>query len=134
MVGFRGLRAGALLGVLLAVIAGCETTRLASSSSFAETVAVYSSSPEKKALALAADERGHRVWGASIGQPLQSRANQDALDECAENARARGIEAPCSLFAVGDSQASETLAACRDGRINAKRCAAQERFPLAPSP
>lgn len=130
MMGSRGLLASALL--LLALAAGCETTRLAASSSFAETVSIYSSSPEKKALALAADEHGRRVWGASIGSKLQGRANDDALEECRKNAAHRGLEAHCYLFAVGNAPAAETLEACSQGRVNPKRCAAQDRFPLSP--
>jgi hypothetical protein len=122
--------ARALAGALAAagLLAGCQATRVGDAETFDEAVQVYRVSKDKKALALAADERGRRRWGAQYGSLDQERANEDAMEECQRNARRSGLEAQCYLFAVGDREPRSTLEGCRAERINPKRCAAQAKY------
>ena len=126
-----------LLPLLLALgaLAGCETPRLTGAATFEEAVRTYAAAKGSKALALAADERGKRAWGAQYGRSTsEERAIRDALAECDDSARRLGVEAQCFLFAIGNEEARSTLEKCGAGRIPAKRCQAQQRFAplLAP--
>src|SRR5262249_46976359 len=115
-----------LLVLLPACLPACQT-RLGESSTLDEAVGVYLDSSGTKAFAIAADERGKRVWGS--GRSLsQDRSNEIALDECAKNAKRLGVEAQCFLFAVGPREAKSTVDGCAARRINAKRCAVQENY------
>jgi hypothetical protein len=121
--------------LLAAALAGCETPRLSGAATFEEAVRTYAAADEPKVLALAADERGKRAWGAQFGRSTsKERAFRDAIAECDASARRLGVDAQCFLFAVGNRQARSTVEKCRDGRIPPKRCRAQERFAplLAP--
>jgi|GEM_PF-6987902 len=111
-----------------AALLGCEATRLSDTETFEEAVRTYRVSDEKKALALAADENGRRVWGAQYGSLDQERATDEAMEECQRSARRAGVQAQCYLFAVGDREPPATLEGCRAGRINPRRCAAQSRY------
>lgn len=126
------VRAAALAAA--ALLLGCQATRVGDAGTFEEAVRTYSVSEGKKALALAADERGRRRWGAQYGSLEQQRASRDAMEECQRNARRSGIEAQCYLFAVGDREARSTAEGCREKRINPRRCAAQSKYAplLAP--
>jgi hypothetical protein len=118
-----------LPAVLLLPLAGCETPRLSGAATFEEAVRTYAAADPPKALALAADERGKRAWGAQFGRSTsKERALEDALAECDSSARRLGVDAQCFLFAIGNSQARSTLEKCSAGRIPAKRCEAQRRF------
>ena len=126
----RASRAALALGLALSagVLAACQATRVGDAETFEEAVQTYRVSDEKKALVLAADEQGRRVWGAQYGSLDQDRADADAMEECEDNARRSGIQAQCYPFAVGDREARSTLEGCRAKRINPKRCAAQAKF------
>jgi hypothetical protein len=130
------LRTVSALLAAAALFASCETTRVGESSTFEEAVRTYAAADGRKALALAADEKGKRAWGAQYGKSLssQERATREALEECDANARRRGVRAECYLFAIGDRQSRSTLEKCSARRINPKRCALQERYAplLAP--
>jgi hypothetical protein len=117
-----------LAAALLA--AGCETTRVGETYTFEEAVRTYAQAEGRKALALAADEKGKRAWGAQYGKRIssQERATREALEECDENARRLGVQSECYLFAVGDRQARSTLEKCSARRINQRRCLAQEKY------
>lgn len=130
----RRLAALALGAVLAGGLGACQATRVGDAESFEEAVRTYTVSDDKKALALAADEGGRRVWGAQYGSLDQDRANEDAMKECQHNARRSGVAAQCYFFAVGDSEPRATLEGCRGRRINERRCAAQAKFAplLAP--
>jgi hypothetical protein len=121
--------------LLVAALAACETPRLSGAATFEEAVRTYAAADDPKVLALAADERGKRAWGAQFGRSTsKERAFRDAIDECDASARRLGVDAQCFLFAVGNKQARSTVEKCRAGRIPPKRCQAQERFAplLAP--
>ena len=124
----RAKRAALALAFGVGVLAACQATRVGDAETFEEAVQTYRVSDEKKALVLAADEQGRRVWGAQYGSLDQDRANADAMEECEDNARRGGIQAQCYPFAVGDREARSTLEGCRARRINPKRCAAQAKF------
>lgn len=109
--------------------AACETTRMDDTETLEETVRTYAVSEGTKALAVAADERGKRAWGAQYGKGVsEERAVREALDVCDDSARARGVQADCYLFAVNDRQPRGTLEKCQSGRINPKRCAVQRDY------
>ena len=117
--------AAALAALLLA---GACTTTLEGAASFPEAVRLYRLSDDKKALAVAVDERGRRVWGVMFGSLRQESANEKALEECTRNAARAGVRTTCHLFAIGDDQAPATVGACKEGRISAKRCALQSSY------
>jgi hypothetical protein len=118
-----------LLVLLVAALAACETPRLSGATTFEEAVRTYSAADDPKVLALAADERGKRAWGAQFGRSTsKERAFRDAIAECDASARRLGVDAQCFLFAVGNEQARSTVEKCRAGRIPPQRCQAQERF------
>jgi hypothetical protein len=113
----------------------CETTRMSDTETLEEAIRTYAVTEETKAFAIAADESGKRAWDAAHGKMMsEERAVRDALKACNENARARGVQADCYLFAVGDEQPRKTLEKCQSGQINAKRCATQKKYSplLAP--
>src|SRR5688572_13415307 len=115
---------GSVVAVAL-LAAACETTRVGETYSFEEAVRTYAAAEGgRKALALAADEKGKRAWGAQYGKRIssQERATREALEECDQNARRLGVQSECHLFAVGDRQARSTLEKCSARRINKKRC------------
>jgi hypothetical protein len=122
------MRFPTLLALLLGL--GCATTELAPSSGFEEALDVYRLSSGKKALALAADESGRKVFYAHYGGWSQKSADEKALAACNSNAARKGIEAQCYLFASGDEAAPSTVRGCAEGRIGAKRCALQQQYPL----
>ena len=109
---------------------GCTTTQLGPSGGFEETLDVYLLSSGKKALALAADESGRKVFYAHYGGWSQKSAEEEALAECNRAAADKGVEAQCYLFASGDEAAPSTLRGCAAGQIGAKRCALQQQYPL----
>src|SRR5262245_53835319 len=110
-----------LLPLPLPLLVACQGTRLGESSTLDEAVDVYLDSSGTKAFAVAADEGGKKVWGS--GRSLtQNRSNEIALDECAKNAKQRGVQAQCFLLAVGEREAKATVDGCAQRRINAKRC------------
>jgi hypothetical protein len=112
-----------------ALLAGCETTRVGEASSFEEAVSTYQVADGRKALALAVDEKGSSAWGAQYGRSLsQERSSREAMEECNANARGRGIQADCYLFAIGNKQPRSTLEKCAARRINPKRCAYQQKY------
>jgi hypothetical protein len=123
-------RCALALGAALAsgLLAACQATRVGDAESFEEAVRTYTVSDDKKALALAADEGGQRVWGAQYGSLDQDRANEDAMEECQRNARRSGVAAQCYFFAVGDREPRATLEGCRSRSINPRRCAAQAKY------
>ena len=90
----------------------------------------YAVADGRKALALAADEKGKRAWGAQYGKKISSeeRATREALEECDKNAQRLGVQSECHLFAVGSRQARSTLEKCSAHRINKKRCMDQEKY------
>jgi hypothetical protein len=118
-----------LLGAAL-VASACETTRVGETYTFEEAVRTYAAAEGRKALALAADDKGKRAWGAQYGKSLssQERATREALEECDANAQRLGVQAECHLFAVGERQSRSTLEKCSARRINPKRCALQEQY------
>lgn len=124
------MRPSPLAAALLAaaLLAACEATRVGTAASFEEAVDTYAAADEKKALAVAADERGRRRWGAQYGSVTQDRANRDAMEECQASARRHALEAQCYLFAIGNREARSTLEGCRAGRVNPKRCALQRQY------
>src|SRR5512144_1152433 len=124
----RAARTALLSAATAALLAACQATRVGDAVTFEEAVQTYRVADDKKALVLAADEQGRRVWGAQYGSLDQDRANADAMEECEGNARRGGIQAQCYPFAVGDREARSTLEGCRAKRINPKRCAAQAKF------
>jgi hypothetical protein len=124
----RILDLGFALAAAAALLAGCKATRVGTTSTLQETVETYRESDEKKALALAVDERGRKAWGAQFGSLTQGSADDDAMEECRAAAQHRSIEARCYLFASGNRQARSTVEGCREGRIGRKRCAAQEAY------
>ena len=117
---------GAALGA--GFLAACQATRVGEAETLEEAVQTYRVSKDKKALAVAADETGRRVWGAQYGSLTQDRANEDAMKECQRNAQRSGIAAQCFFFAIGDGEPRATVEGCRVGRINPRRCAAQTKY------
>lgn len=117
--------------IVLLLSFGCATTQLPPSGGFEETLDVYRLSRGKKALALAVDENGKRVFAVLYGSWSQESANEKALAGCNEKAARSGVQAQCYLFASGDEAAPSTLRGCAEGRIDAKRCALQQRHPLS---
>ena len=119
--------AAAPVALALFALLACKSTRLGESSTLDEAVNVYLDSSGTKAFAVAADEHGKRVWGS--GRSLsQDRSNEIALEECASNAKRRGVQAQCFLLAVGKREATSTVEGCAERRINPKRCAVQENY------
>jgi hypothetical protein len=115
--------------VFACALAACETTRLGDTETLEEAIRTYAVTKETKAFAIAADEGGKRAWDAKHGDLLsEERAVRDTLAACNENARARGVQADCYLFAVGDRQARSTLEKCQSGQINKKRCKVQQDY------
>ena len=117
-----------LLGLALLATSACRTTRLDSTSSFQETVAIYRETDDPKALALAADEYGKKTWGVAYGGFSEERSAEEAMALCERNAANSGVRAPCYLFAVGNRPAADTVRACAEGRIGPRRCAAQGQY------
>jgi hypothetical protein len=122
------MRFSTVLALLLGL--GCTTTQLGPTHGFEEALGVYLLSSGKKALALAADESGRKVFYAHYGGWSQKSADEEALAACNRTAAMKGIEAQCYLFASGDEAAPSTLRGCAEGRIGAKRCALQQQYPL----
>jgi hypothetical protein len=125
------MRLGALFLLALAaggIAAGCASDDYGTVPTLREAVDLYRLSDEKKAMAVAADERGKRVWGVAVGEIDQDRANEKALAHCGKSARNAGLAAQCYLLAVGDRPASQTDAACEAGRISERRCEVQRRY------
>ncbi len=122
------MRLSTLLVLLLGL--GCATTQLAPASGFEGVLDVYRFSSGKKALALAADEKGKKAFSVRSGDWSQKSANRKALAACNAKAARHGVEAQCYLFAIGDEAAPSTLRGCAKGWIGAKRCALQRQHPL----
>ena len=108
----------AALGALLLAAGGClrsggtpmgiplrEVTRFEADWGF------YQRLRERKALAVAGDLGGVYVSGFAYAYPTQSLANGAALERCEERRADRGIEAPCGLYAIGNTRAGEAPAA-----------------------
>jgi hypothetical protein len=90
---------------------------------FEDAWRVYRLSEESKAMAIAIDDAaGRRVWGYRYGYISQEGANNGALEDCTERARARGLAARCHLFAVGNRRSPAAVAACSEGRAQASFC------------
>jgi hypothetical protein len=107
----------------------CETTRLRDTETLEEAIRTYAVTEETKAFAIAADESGKRAWDSKHGKLISEEAAiEGTLDACNDNARARGIQADCYLFAVGDRQPRSTLEKCQSGQINKKRCKVQQDY------
>jgi len=83
---------------------------------------LYRISEEDKAMAIAIDDSGRRVWGIRYGYLSQDSANKGALEECAASAKSKGMTASCHLLAVGNGRAPTAVAACNDGRAPANFC------------
>lgn len=84
---------------------------------------LYRISEESKAMAIAIDDAsGRRVWGIRYGYLNQERANQAALEECQDSAKARGMAVRCHLFAIGNQRSPAAVTACSDGRAPASFC------------
>jgi hypothetical protein len=84
---------------------------------------LYRISEDSKAMAIAIDDAsGRRVWGLRYGYLSQESANNAALEECQDSAKARGMTVRCHLFAVGNQRAPGAVAACGDGRAPASFC------------
>jgi hypothetical protein len=84
---------------------------------------LYRMSEDSKAMAIAIDDAsGRRVWGIRYGYLSQESANEGALEECADSAKAQGLAARCHLFAVGNRRSPAAVAACGDGRAPASFC------------
>jgi hypothetical protein len=126
MGGLRALSAsGALAGLLAFGCASWFSARLDSPAGarLEDAWRLYRISEDSKAMAIAIDESGRRrVWGLRYGYLSQSSANEDALEECAANAKASGFTTSCHLFAVGNRRAPGAVAACSDGRAPANFC------------
>lgn len=120
--------AAALVALALGLGAACAATRLPPVDRFEDAVLVYRDSDPEKALALAADDAGRSAWGAALGAWTLSDAKERALEACRESAQARGVEAPCRLFAAGDAPAEEIVRACAAGRAGARRCGLQKTY------
>jgi hypothetical protein len=69
-----------------------------------------------KALAVAGDLNGVYVSGFAHAYPLQSLANDEALDACEERRVDRRVEGPCHLYAIGDDRVRASSIK-RDGRL-----------------
>jgi hypothetical protein len=107
----------------------CETTRMPDTETLEEAIRTYAVTDETKAFAIAADERGKRVWDSKHGRLIsEDAAIEGTLEACNDHARARGIQADCYLFAVGDRQPRSTLEKCQSGQINKKRCKVQQDY------
>ena len=61
----------------------------------------------RKAIAVAGDLNGVYVSGFAYAYPIQSLANDEALENCEERRRDRRIEGECRLFAIGDDRVVE---------------------------
>jgi hypothetical protein len=107
----------------------CKTTRERDVESLEEAIRTYALTDETKAFAIAADENGKRTWDAAYGKLIsKERAIEDALRSCTDNARSRGVQADCYLFAVDDRQPKSTLEKCQSGQINKRRCKVQQDY------
>ena len=116
-----------LAALLLAT--ACETTRLRDTETLEEAIRTYAVTEETKAFAIAADEHGKRAWDSKHGKLLSEEgAIEGTLQACNDNARARGVQADCYLFAVGDRQPRSTLEKCQSGQIGKKRCKVQQDY------
>jgi hypothetical protein len=60
-----------------------------------------------KALAVAGDLNGVYVSGFAYAYPIQSLANDEALENCEERRADRRVEDACRLYAIGDDQVRE---------------------------
>jgi hypothetical protein len=60
-----------------------------------------------KALAVAGDLNGAYVSGFAYAYPMQSLANEEALERCEERRVDRRIERACYLYAAGDDRIEE---------------------------
>jgi hypothetical protein len=90
---------------------------------FEDAWRVYKLSEESKAMAVAIDDgTRRRVWGYRYGYLSQDGANEGALEDCAERAKARGLASRCHLFAVGNRRSPAAVAACSDGRAQPSFC------------
>jgi len=125
----RAPRAGSSLTIVVAALlsASCASwfsTQLEApaGAKLEDAWRLYRISEEDKAMAIAVDDSGRRVWGLVYGSMSQESANKHALEECAANAKARGMTASCHLFAVGDERAPGAVSACSDGRAPAAFC------------
>jgi hypothetical protein len=91
-----------LLSTCAAVLAACAS----SSPEHRELAPIwreYSALPAERALAIAGElRRDHWVAGASGGHELLADAESAALEECRRRRAQRRMQAPCSLYAVGD--------------------------------
>jgi hypothetical protein len=126
----RSLAPALLLPLALALFTtACETTRLRDTETLEEAIRTYAVTEETKAFAIAADEHGKRAWDSKHGKLIsEDAAIEGTLQACNDNARARGIQADCYLFAVGDRQPRSTLEKCQSGQINKKRCKVQQDY------
>jgi hypothetical protein len=107
----------------------CETTRLRDTETLEEAIRTYAVTEETKAFAIAADENGKRAWDSKHGKFISEEAAiEGTLDACNDNARSRGVQADCYLFAVGDRQPRSTLEKCQSGQVNKKRCKVQQDY------
>jgi len=60
-----------------------------------------------KALAVTGDLNGVYVSGFAFAYPVQSLANDEALENCEERRVDRRIEIECRLYAIGDDRVQE---------------------------
>ncbi len=72
-----------------------------------------------------------RTWGVYFAL-TQDAADEGALEECRQNAKRDGLQAPCWLFAETASAPESIVAACRDGRASPERCAIQDKYGPPP--
>jgi hypothetical protein len=83
--------------------AGPATGALGPALPFQEVVAEYLTYRGGKALAVAQDSNGRRIWGYSFGYAQQDSADARAIDHCERAVAARSAKATCRLHARGDS-------------------------------
>ena len=128
--GRRSLATALAFSFALAVwTSACETTRLRDTETLEEAIRTYAVTEETKAFAIAADENGKRAWDSKHGKFISEEAAiEGTLEACNDNARSRGVQADCYLFAVGDRQPRSTLEKCQSGQINPKRCKVQQDY------
>ncbi len=116
------------LAVLLAGLHGCASDDYGTVPTLREAIDIYRASDDEKAIAVAADEGGRRVWGVAVGEFEQEAASEKALAHCAKSARSAGVGAQCYLLLVGTGSAKQTDRGCAAGSIPARRCEVQRRF------
>jgi hypothetical protein len=98
----------------------CVTT-LEPTSSLEETARMYRDANGTRALAVAADADGRRVWGV-YEAPFQRVANERAVKACTDSAAQRGVQSSCYLIAESEAPAAETMEGCRRATVPASLC------------